>query len=99
MLSPILKHAPRTDRQTGVLAAIYCSYLILFIAIMCPMLGNPLSGSVVHGGRSVGSVAMYTCFTGLTLKGNGAGGTRRVCSPDGTWTGSEPTCSKLFFVN
>ena len=36
----------------------------------------------------MGTVAMYTCNTGLYLVGEGV----RVCLSDGTWSGTEPTC-------
>jgi len=41
-------------------------------------------------GRTIGSVANYSCDAGFTLQGN----TVRNCTPDATWDGAEPTCTR-----
>ena len=64
----------------------------MFVAISCSRLSNPPDGSVIHGGTSVGDLVRYSCNRGFNLKGGGAGGDTRVCSTDGTWTGTAPIC-------
>lgn len=55
---------------------------------MCPGLESPESGVVSLTGRTVGSVATYTCDDGLAPTVSEA----RECLQDGTWTGEEPMC-------
>ena len=58
---------------------------------VCPRdLRVPANGSVTVNAEThyMGTVAMYTCNTGLYLVGEGV----RVCLSDGTWSGTEPTC-------
>ena len=56
---------------------------------MCGRLSNPENGGVSQQmPRVVGSVAVYVCRRGFRLVGN----SRRVCQPDGRYSGTAPTC-------
>ena len=41
--------------------------------------------------RPVDTVATYSCDTGYTFNG----GSTRTCQSDGTWSGSDPTCTGM----
>ena len=55
----------------------------------CGLLEPPQNGQVMVMGTTLGSRAMYTCNSGYVLLGS----VTRRCEADGTWSGSEPTCS------
>ena len=56
---------------------------------MCGRLSNPENGVVSQQTpRVVGSVAVYNCRRGFIIVGN----SRRVCQPDGRYSGRAPTC-------
>lgn len=76
-----------------------CPVLKLFvffnIDVVCESLRNPPNGIVTitridSSTNKVlpGSQAVYSCNGGFEISGNGV----RDCQPDGTWSGSEPTC-------
>jgi CUB/sushi domain-containing protein len=58
------------------------------IASGCPKLSNPPNGQVKVTSNRIGAVATYSCNSGFNLAGN----INRVCRPDGSWSGSVPTC-------
>ncbi|XP_064384002.1 uncharacterized protein LOC135332992 [Halichondria panicea] len=62
-------------------------------AIMCPILSDPLDGTVTVSGRTVHSVATYTCNTGYRLEGDA----QRSCLAlsGGVWIGSTPVCTLI----
>ncbi len=62
---------------------------------MCPELFSPDNGLVTFTSRRPGSGATYTCDSGYIINGN----ERRVCQPDGSWSNSEPTCSRMSQYN
>ena len=43
---------------------------------------------------TAGAVASYECVAGYTLVGSAT----RTCQNNGSWSGSEPTCSKLIIL-
>ena len=60
----------------------------------CDVLPNPTNGLVTitrlgSPGILPGSQAVYTCNGGYEINGNSI----RDCQSDGTWSGSEPTCT------
>jgi Sushi repeat (SCR repeat) len=57
----------------------------------CPSLVPPENGSVDDGGATVGAIAEYSCDDGYRLELSGL----RACRPNGTWSGTEPTCDRL----
>ena len=57
-------------------------------AMNCANLSNPLNGTVVVSGTTVGDNATYSCDNGFLLQGVN----RRVCTSGGEWSGSAPTC-------
>jgi len=61
-------------------------------AASCPDLSDPENGNVEVSGTGVGGTAIYSCDAGFTLLGED----RRVCTTDGLWSGSEPTCQGEF---
>ena len=56
--------------------------------VVCGMLSNPQNGSVSVPSQQFGSVATYSCETGLVIEGNSS----RQCESDGNWSGEMPTC-------
>uniref|UniRef100_A0A1I8GVC5 Sushi, von Willebrand factor type A, EGF and pentraxin domain-containing protein 1 n=1 Tax=Macrostomum lignano TaxID=282301 RepID=A0A1I8GVC5_9PLAT len=57
--------------------------------VRCPDLDNPANGYTKAGRNTVNSVAEYFCNPGYRLNGHN----KRLCRRDGTWDGSDPTCS------
>ena len=55
---------------------------------LCPDLFDPDNGEVILSGRSVGSLAQYSCGVGFILTGREV----RVCQRSGDWNGTAPTC-------
>ena len=67
---------------------------ITFKGQTCDVLPNPTNGLVTitrlgSPGILPGSKAVYTCNGGYEINGNSI----RDCQSDGTWSGSEPTCT------
>ena len=58
------------------------------VVIECPVLGNPPNGMVVLSGRTVGSIANYSCLPTLTLTGVMI----RECQNTGQWSDQAPSC-------
>ena len=58
----------------------------------CGSLPDPANGQVTLTGTTVGSEATYTCNPGYTLWGDQT----RQCRSGGQWSGSEPTCERMF---
>ena len=59
--------------------------------VECPDLMDPDNGRVDYE-TQVGSSATYTCNTGYQLIGTST----RTCQSDGTWSGSDPTCTCMY---
>ena len=59
-----------------------------FAAVDCGVLDSPISGNVVVGTTTLGSVATYTCSSSFRLVGMDS----RQCQENGTWSGEIPTC-------
>jgi len=59
--------------------------------VTCPSLTptSPLAVNVSEYTYISNGVATYTCATGYSMTGSN----QRTCQVDGTWSGSEPTCS------
>ena len=73
----------------------YTYYIIHHLAIECGPLQNPQNGQVVLTGLEVFSVANYECDNGFGINGVNT----RVCQPDRTWSGVEPTCErKMMYI-
>ena len=53
---------------------------------------NPANGMVSFSATTPGSSATYTCNTGYQLVGTSP----RTCQSDGTWSGSDPTCTRMY---
>ncbi len=58
-------------------------------APQCPTLPPPLNGRV----SASGGTATYTCSTGYTLSGSS---TRTCQTGNGAWSGTAPTCGKIY---
>lgn len=56
-----------------------------------PDLTAPMNGQVTRTTGVTGDVATYSCSGGYTLSGNAT----RTCQPDGTWSGTAPTCTAV----
>ena len=62
---------------------------MIFLLVHCGHPGNIEHGRVdVSEGTKLGDTAYYACDTGYALNGSSS----RTCTPNGTWSGSEPTC-------
>jgi len=62
---------------------------------LCPSLDHPDNGMVTcslgpDGLPTEGDTCVYQCDDGYIVSGSGD----RTCQSDGTWTGSEPTCTR-----
>ena len=57
----------------------------------CSTLSNPLNGMVKTTGSSSATLATYSCNSGLQLQGY----PQRICTVDGRWTGTAPTCMPI----
>ena len=63
-----------------------------FLAIQCAALSNPANGAVSITGTGVGDTAAYSCDIGYELSDSAI----RVCRPNGEWSGSAPTCDRMY---
>ncbi|HET7538646.1 MAG TPA: hypothetical protein VFK05_02205 [Polyangiaceae bacterium] len=55
----------------------------------CPALASPTGGTVDAPTLTFGATATYSCNAGYTISGMAT----RTCQPDGTWSGTAPTCA------
>ena len=66
--------------------------VIIFTALMCPMLTAPQNGTIrCPTGRTTGSMCTFTCDAGFTL----IGFSPRFCRTTTTWTGTPTFCQPL----
>ena len=61
---------------------------VLYPAILCPVLANPLNGVVSVEQRTVGSTALFQCNSGFATVGT----TILQCNANGQWSNISPTC-------
>ena len=64
------------------------------LAVVCGDLEPPDNGRVEFNAVTVGSVATYSCFPGYVFKKGSV--TRRICQPNGEWSGIEPICIRKY---
>ena len=69
--------------------------LTCFLLLACPSLTAPSNGmiSCLLGGDGVpdpGDTCTYTCDTGYEVTNSNT----RTCQSDGTWSGSDTTCTR-----
>ena len=65
----------------------------LSTAVDCGTPTNPANGQVSHtAGSTFRQTATYSCHTGYNL----VGGSTRICQATGVWSGSPPTCQRMF---
>jgi hypothetical protein len=62
------------------------------VRLMCDKPSNVSNGFVKFDGMQVGNETVYECSTGYELRGIN----KRVCQQDETWSGSAPTCHRIF---
>ena len=68
---------------------------LVYIVVSCGALANPANGRVSHtGGTTYGQIAYYYCNTGYRLVGSST----RTCQATGSWSGSAPTCPRMFLI-
>ncbi len=66
------------------------------VAVNCGDLTDPSNGAVnTSSGTTFNMNATYTCNTGYNLIGI----TPRTCQANETWSGSEPTCNRKFYIS
>lgn len=58
------------------------------ISVDCGNLTDPENGMVRVSGTLEGDTAEYSCIEGYELSEN----CTRICGPNETWSGEEPTC-------
>ena len=64
-------------------------------AMTCGNLTAPTNGAVTASGMNLSDTANYSCDTGYSLEGSAW----RVCQSNGSWNGTDPTCtSELFLI-
>ena len=66
-----------------------------FLLLVCPSLTDPSNGMIScslgsDGVANPGESCIFTCNTGYQLMGSGI----RTCQNDGSWSGSDATCSR-----
>ena len=66
--------------------------LILHLAKNCRDLSTSSNGQVTYSDTTYPSVATYSCGTGFGLVGD----ITRICSAEGTWSGSQPECRFIY---
>lgn len=70
-------------------------YIDHSIAVLCPSLTDPTSGSIVLTTSGTLTTATYTCASDYNLNGS----SQRLCYPNGTWSLVDPTCSMyIYFI-
>ena len=68
-------------------------YIHISTVVDCGSLTNPTNGVVSHtAGTTFGQTATYSCDTGYNLVGDNT----RMCQASGNWSGSAPTCQRMF---
>ena len=65
------------------------------VVVGCPVLEDPINGTVVVSGRTVGSVANYTCVSGHLLTGVMI----RECLVTGEWSDQAPICESMLITH
>ena len=80
-----------------ILSNLVCIWGILFIfpssVIDCGDPGNPENGRrILQGGTTFQSNVTYECNPGFSL----VGVSFRTCRADGTWSGSQPSCTRKY---
>ena len=61
--------------------------------VNCGTLTNLTNGQVSHtAGTTFGQPATYSCNPGYNLMGNST----RTCQATGEWSGSDPSCQRVF---
>ena len=65
------------------------SFLLPFLVITCPTVGNLRNGHVKGEARSYGSRKAFVCEHGFYLVGH----QERVCQSNGTWSGVVAKCA------
>ena len=92
----VFSENPPTSIQTHRLVSKYTFVWwqnhLHFSGINCPNLMDPTNGMVSFSATTSGSSATYTCNTGYQLDG----ASTRTCQSDGTWSGSAPTCTRMY---
>ena len=71
-------------------------YKVMFLSIVvdCGSVTDPANGQVSHtSGTTFGQTATYSCNTGYNLVGDST----RICQATGQWSGSAPTCQRMFY--
>ena len=67
--------------------------VLLSTVVDCGTLTNQANGQVSHtAGTTLGQTATYSCNTGYNLMGDST----RTCQATGEWSGSVPTCERMF---
>ena len=65
---------------------------LFLIAVDCGLLPAPGNGDVVHTGTTFNEMAEFSCNTGYELSHSSS----RRCMADATWSGSSPTCIRMY---
>ena len=85
------KHTNRAHQPDMELLVI-CFPCTVCIEKVCPAQQDVTNGSITMNGYVPGSCYTVTCDKGYLLRGSFA----HQCSDEGTWTGLEPVCGKLY---
>ena len=68
-------------------------YMMYLTVVDCGTLSNPANSQVSHTGRTTfGQAAIYSCDAAYNLVGNST----RTCQATRVWSGSAPTCQRMF---
>ena len=81
----------------GLGTRLICIYVsLLSIVVDCGALSDPANGQVSHtAGTTFGQTATYSCNTGYNLVGDST----RTCEATENWSGSAPTCERMFVMS
>ena len=76
-----------------VLLAYHMLYTMSSSALVdCGSLNAPTDGSIIMPSTTTGSVVMYNCNEGFNITGPA----KRICQPNGQWTGDDPECERKY---
>ncbi len=75
------------------------------VEIMCPHIPDPRNGQIVFSEDNIapfveGTMAIYSCYQGYSLKGGDAmrSCVRNESTGDGMWNGEAPVCQGMFYA-
>ena len=86
-------HSGFTHNHDALIPNTACFISLFSTAVDCGALSNLTNGQVDHtAGKTFEQAATYSCNTGYNLVGDST----HTCQATGEWSGSAPTCERMF---